>query len=352
MASENLALIKEENTKEKINLPNKAIQNINREKIKKVNNLFCENCSLQFDKKIIFDLHLSLVHGKKIEINNEEKKNSLAELDFLPGNPGGKILASKKTLTIHKAKIHDISNNPEAVQQFSKLNNQNEKQFQCKLCDAKFASNFRLKEHIAGVHEKSIKCDICSKNFQTQQKVTRHIKNVHEGKKSHECLVCYAKYSTSSNLNYHIRSVHEEIKRLSCTICKSTFKQKQGLSKHIEIVHEGKKKRFGCSLCDVRFSQKGDVNRHIEEVHEGKKKFECEVCSMRFVRNAFLTAHITNQHEEIKDLRKNRFACAICEKIFGNSGHLTRHIKTVHQGDREKNINVLFVNQDLQKSRI
>ena len=64
MASENLALIKEENRKEKINLPNKAIQNVNREKIKKVNKLFCENCGLQFGKKYVFDLHLSLVHGE------------------------------------------------------------------------------------------------------------------------------------------------------------------------------------------------------------------------------------------------------------------------------------------------
>ena len=36
-----------------------------------MNNLFCEKCTLQFDKKYVFDLHLSLVHGEKIEIKNE-----------------------------------------------------------------------------------------------------------------------------------------------------------------------------------------------------------------------------------------------------------------------------------------
>ena len=185
MASE-----KEENIKEENNLNNKAIQNINREKIKKVNNLFCENCGLQFGKKYVFDLHLSLVHGENIELQNEDKKESLADLDFVPGNPSGKILTPKKTLTRHEAKIHEINNVSEAVQQFSTLNKHNKRQFQCKLCDAKFATNFRLTEHIAGVHEKSIKCDICGKNFLTQPKVTVHIKNVHEGKKSHMCLVC------------------------------------------------------------------------------------------------------------------------------------------------------------------
>ena len=33
--------------------------------------LFCEKCSLQFGKKYVFDLHLSLVHGEKIEIKSE-----------------------------------------------------------------------------------------------------------------------------------------------------------------------------------------------------------------------------------------------------------------------------------------
>ena len=30
--------------------------------------LFCEKCTLQFGKKYVFDLHLSLVHGEKIEV--------------------------------------------------------------------------------------------------------------------------------------------------------------------------------------------------------------------------------------------------------------------------------------------
>ena len=33
--------------------------------------LFCEKCTLQFDTLHVFDLHLSLVHGEKIEVKNE-----------------------------------------------------------------------------------------------------------------------------------------------------------------------------------------------------------------------------------------------------------------------------------------
>ena len=32
---------------------------------------FCNRCSLQFNKKYVFDLHLSLVHGERIEVKKE-----------------------------------------------------------------------------------------------------------------------------------------------------------------------------------------------------------------------------------------------------------------------------------------
>ena len=36
-----------------------------------MNDLFCNRCALQFGKKYVFDLHLSLVHGEKIEVKKE-----------------------------------------------------------------------------------------------------------------------------------------------------------------------------------------------------------------------------------------------------------------------------------------
>ena len=33
--------------------------------------LYCEKCTLQFDKKYVFDLHLDLVHGEEINVKKE-----------------------------------------------------------------------------------------------------------------------------------------------------------------------------------------------------------------------------------------------------------------------------------------
>ena len=43
--------------------------------------LYCEKCSLQFDKKIVYDIHLSFVHKINIEVKSEEKSIEIKEED-------------------------------------------------------------------------------------------------------------------------------------------------------------------------------------------------------------------------------------------------------------------------------
>ena len=44
-------------------------------------NMFCTECSLQFNKKIVYDLHLSLVHGKKTSIKQEPNNSEVTSED-------------------------------------------------------------------------------------------------------------------------------------------------------------------------------------------------------------------------------------------------------------------------------
>ena len=39
--------------------------------------LYCFECSLQFDTKYVFDVHLSIVHGKKLDIKEEPDSQTL-----------------------------------------------------------------------------------------------------------------------------------------------------------------------------------------------------------------------------------------------------------------------------------
>ena len=43
---------------------------------------YCEMCSLQFDKKIIFIMHLSIVHKEVVDIKEEPTRVRITEADF------------------------------------------------------------------------------------------------------------------------------------------------------------------------------------------------------------------------------------------------------------------------------
>ena len=78
-----------------------------------LSDLYCEKCSLQFNKKYVFDLHLSLVHGKEIKVKTEPT-TSAENID--------EVLSDKL--------------------------------FQCDKCNSFFKSKPNLKRHIASVHER------------------------------------------------------------------------------------------------------------------------------------------------------------------------------------------------------
>ena len=120
--------------------------------------LFCKKCNLQFGKKYVFDLHLSLVHGKKIEIKNEQ-------LD----------------------------------------------------CEETF-QEAQTSETLDDVVDISLKCDICSSLFKKKRYLKRHIESVHEGKKAFKCNFCDTSFTQKSVLDRHVASVHEGKKPFKCNI--------------------------------------------------------------------------------------------------------------------------------------
>ena len=144
---------------------------------------YCDRCSLQFDKKYVFDLHLSLVHGENIEVKKE-------------------TLISKEN---------------------SQESQMSEKQFP--------------KSEV----EKQLQCDECNSVSKTNQNLKRHITSVHEGKKPFKCKICSASFAQKNHLTGHIVTVHEGEKHFKCDICNASFTSKQRLTSHIVSFHEGKK---------------------------------------------------------------------------------------------------------------
>ena len=168
--------------------------------------LFCDECSLQFDKKIVYDIHLSIVHKTKDKV--EEETIQLKE-----ENEGLSILCDNK-----KSK-----NNLPSL-------------------------DLRNKKNI------SHKCSICDYTTSSKGNLKRHIDSIHSGKKPHKCLICDHITSSKGNLKQHIEAVHEGKKLFKCFICDYSTSNNGGLKRHIEAVHEGKK-LYKCFICDYSCSR-------------------------------------------------------------------------------------------------
>ena len=183
----------------------------------KLQDMFCTECSLPFNKKIVFDLHLSLVHGKKINIKQE---------------PNSCEISSEDTETFIE-------------------NNCADKPFECK---------------ISSIRENKITnlaiCDYSSTTKRaSKDDLKEPISSVHEGKEPFKCDTCDACFANRTGLRLHISSIHEN-KRYKCAKCDASFTQDGSLKRHVVTNHEGKKP-FQCDICAYSCSQKRDLNKHV-----------------------------------------------------------------------------------------
>ena len=120
---------------------------------------FCTQCSLQFGKKYVFDVHLSLVHGKKVVIINEDSKISFGE-SHEEGDTNTK-------------------------------NIENSKSFKCETCQSCYISKGNLTKHVATVHEKKKQfvCEICDYRCFKNSTMKKHEESVHDGKKLNTVII-------------------------------------------------------------------------------------------------------------------------------------------------------------------
>ena len=112
----------------------------------RLSDFFCIKCKLQFGKKLVFDLHSSLVHGEKVEIKMEEKSN-FRESEF-----------DEDTSKDHGGK----------------------NSYECEICKTCFKRKDNLKKHIDTVHEKKkpFKCEICDYRGSSKHYLKMHVDSV------------------------------------------------------------------------------------------------------------------------------------------------------------------------------
>ena len=87
--------------------------------------LYCFECFLQFKKKYAFDIHLSLVHGEKLEIKQEPKSQPSPIPELQITHP-------------EKESIRKIESKRSKVSVKTASGHKGKKQFKCDICNAEF----------------------------------------------------------------------------------------------------------------------------------------------------------------------------------------------------------------------
>ena len=141
---------------------------------------FCSKCSLQFDNKIIYDMHLSIVHKLSVDLKEE-------------------LLIYENKPSLGKEKLI----------------------FQCYSCDSKFATEISWNQHIFSHQEvtKLFKCKLFDYSCSQKGDLNIHFESGHEEKKTFRCEKCGKSLTNEAKLAKHIGAIHEGNRPFKCEIC-------------------------------------------------------------------------------------------------------------------------------------
>lgn len=136
------------------------------------------------------------------------------------------------------------------------------------------------------------------------------------------CTDCDKQFADSGGFKYHINSFHKKIKKYECDICKLKFSCKRVITNHLRGVHM-KERIFQCTFnqCAKKFATDSALYMH-KKIHENVFKCVCHICDRRFRSKSKLKIHMTMHTKE-----KNYF-CEVCQRGFAVRNNLTKHMLT------------------------
>ena len=287
----------------------------------------CEQCSKSFPTRSRLKRHMITHSGEKPHHCQYCNKS----------------FSRKDTLSSHM-KVHEKPTKAQQYQPSSKSSTKSItgcKWFCCEQCSKSFPTRSRLKRHII-THsgEKPHHCQQCGKSFARKDYLVSHMKKVHEksevkaqGFKPYQfrirplsinitvcklfhCKYCNKYFSSNSRLVQHMSTHTKEIPH-QIQNCNTSFSKKSHLVLDNMKVHDRSRTLCQCQHCNKFFSKR--YLKIHNRIHTGERPYQCEYCSMSFIKKYELTVHNRMHTGE------RPFQCKHCGKSFATNQRLTLH---------------------------
>jgi hypothetical protein len=347
--------------------------------------MFCKRCTLQFDKKYVFDLHLLLVHGEKIEtisktfnepdnldltkseVIKSEVKTEVKEepfekfeareqggIDFITCTDFDHSLnesefPTQKTDFAIKHKIREEPNESNVpLKKFKQDCNQSnhyaksetiEKKTDLKMASVKDNTSaiLDLNKDFPKLPKKIVKLSIEDVpktpfiGFVSNPEIPQMPKTP-KGPKPFSCLICGAGVGVKYRMKKHVEMVHQvkylpekhlkENVQLKCRLCPALFEAELDFKKHLDTEHKTINEK-------IKFASRKDMYVHLSSVH--RKPFNCEFCVYSTDYRQHLNKHVQSVHEE-----KKPFNCEFCVYSTATRQHINKHLQANHKGMKQQ----------------
>lgn len=333
----------------------------------------CCQCQKMFSSTELVRQHFDVKHPKPVEVIPVNKKR-------IHRCPLCLKMFLKKTYLVDHFKIKDFEE-PKVKRRYNfcddcgelvstditlhklKVHRDNFERFYCKVvsCRSVFTAKDQLLEHMKIKHatdeneEKPFTCKMCEASYTAFHSLSTHMQKEHnltisiedvcpDGLLPYKCKYCSKSYSAPKELNAHMKS--ERCRRtLKCCQCQQNFCHERELRLHFDTLHKQQslasdknKLKIECNYCHRWFKTNKGYKLHIDDPTfiERRKRYmvrnrkQCDECEKEFDGFTQLDAHkmSAHNHEKVYD-----FVCKDCGKAFGSNFALRRHCHKSHPAE-------------------
>ncbi|XP_067621100.1 zinc finger protein 37-like isoform X1 [Eurosta solidaginis] len=321
----------------------------------------CNKCSLRFQHKSLFRIHM-------------ESKHSCHDLPAYTCAKCWQLFEDEHSLLAHITQDHPLLR----------------LEFPCLLCERKCTSELDLAKHKAEDHfeKRKYDCKDCGKRFISRQFLNAHLtvhsplsapkalkkipmqklckenkdqmpKNLRISKTKvllrslnkngkvdilYTCPKCSLRYQHKSHFTIHMRNEHlcHDLPRYTCADCWKLFDHEDTLLAHINYDHPLTILEFPCLYCEDKFRSEDDLAKHKARYHF--RKHVCKECGKCFINMEYLLKHSRLHYKQKHDSKElpvsvdhiisKNFACDRCDAAFADFSGLRTHRLINHSKKR------------------